>query len=127
MTKAGPENPRAPRDLDREVGRRIRSTRHAAGISQTALADAIGVTFQQVQKYEKGVNRVAIGTLVAIAETLGAPLDSLIPRGGAGAPETAPAIDTAQLVEVSAQLTPARRKKLLTLARALLQQQKAGQ
>ena len=46
---------------DAEVGRRVRSRRLECRLSQTELADRIGVTFQQVQKYEKGVNRIGAG------------------------------------------------------------------
>ena len=46
------------------------------GLSQTALANQLGVTFQQVQKYEKGVNRVGAGRLTKIAEVLGVPVGS---------------------------------------------------
>lgn len=60
--------------IDAFIGQRIRSARITAGMSQTALADLIGVTFQQVQKYEKGVNRVGGGRMVRIAEVLGRPI-----------------------------------------------------
>ena len=57
--------------VDIEVGHRIRIERLARGLSQTALANQLGVTFQQVQKYEKGVNRVGAGRLTKIAAVLG--------------------------------------------------------
>ena len=60
-----------PDPVDIEVGHRIRIERLARGLSQTALANELGVTFQQVQKYEKGVNRVGAGRLTKIAEVLG--------------------------------------------------------
>lgn len=60
--------------LDVEVGRRIRVRRMDLGISQTALGDALGVTFQQVQKYEKGANRVSAGRLKQIAQKLDVPM-----------------------------------------------------
>jgi transcriptional regulator with XRE-family HTH domain len=60
-----------PDPVDVEVGHRIRLERLARGLSQTALATQLGVTFQQVQKYEKGVNRVGAGRLTKIAEVLG--------------------------------------------------------
>ena len=60
-----------PDPVDIEVGHRIRIERMARGLSQTALANQLGVTFQQVQKYEKGVNRVGAGRLTKIAEVLG--------------------------------------------------------
>src|SRR5438445_13777048 len=55
---------------DVEVGQRIRARRMAKGMSQTQLGNLLGVTFQQVQKYEKGVNRVGAGRLVRVAEAL---------------------------------------------------------
>lgn len=60
--KKGPD----PRDI--EVGRRVRALRLERNMSQTALADRLGLTFQQVQKYEKGVNRIGAGRLQTIAE-----------------------------------------------------------
>ena len=60
-----------PDPVDIEVGHRIRIERLARGLSQTALANQLGVTFQQVQKYENGVNRVGAGRLTKIAEVLG--------------------------------------------------------
>jgi transcriptional regulator with XRE-family HTH domain len=65
-----------PDPVDVEVGHRIRIQRLARGLSQTALANHLGVTFQQVQKYEKGVNRVGAGRLTRIAEVLGVPVGS---------------------------------------------------
>jgi transcriptional regulator with XRE-family HTH domain len=65
-----------PDPVDVEVGHRIRLERLARGLSQTALANQLGVTFQQVQKYEKGVNRVGAGRLTKIAEVLGVPVGS---------------------------------------------------
>jgi transcriptional regulator with XRE-family HTH domain len=59
---------------DVEVGQRIRARRMAKGMSQTELGDLLGVTFQQVQKYEKGVNRVGAGRLVRVADALDAPV-----------------------------------------------------
>ena len=59
---------------DMEVGRRVRSKRLECRLSQTELADGIGVTFQQVQKYEKGTNRIGAGRLERISETLGVPI-----------------------------------------------------
>ena len=59
---------------DEEVGRRVRSRRLECRLSQTELADKIGVTFQQVQKYEKGVNRIGAGRLQRISEALQVPI-----------------------------------------------------
>jgi transcriptional regulator with XRE-family HTH domain len=62
--------------IDVEVGQRIRIQRLAAGLSQTELGQRIGVTFQQVQKYEKGANRVGAGRLTKIARVLNVPVSS---------------------------------------------------
>ena len=59
---------------DVEIGRKIRALRLERGLSQSGLADGIGLTFQQVQKYEKGTNRVSAGRLHKIAELLHVPI-----------------------------------------------------
>ena len=56
--------------MDIALGASIRQRRKGLGLSQTALADAIGLTFQQVQKYERGFNRVSFSRLVDIAHAL---------------------------------------------------------
>ena len=65
-----------PDPLDVEVGVRIRLRRKLLGLSQTVLADAVGVTFQQIQKYEKGTNRVGASRLLAIADVLHFPVSN---------------------------------------------------
>src|SRR5437588_2643500 len=67
-----------PDPVDIEVGHRIRIERLARGLSQTALANQLGITFQQVQKYEKGVNRVGAGRLTRIAIILAIPVTALL-------------------------------------------------
>jgi transcriptional regulator with XRE-family HTH domain len=59
---------------DLEIGQKIRALRVAKGVSQTTLGDGLGVTFQQVQKYERGANRVSAGRLQKIAEMLDTPV-----------------------------------------------------
>ena len=66
--------------VDLHVGARIREERIAAGVTQSQLGDAIGVTFQQVQKYERGTNRVSASMIVRVATFLDVPLLSLFPR-----------------------------------------------
>jgi len=56
--------------IDRLVGQRVRLARLARGLSQTKLASSLGVTFQQLQKYEKGTNRISASKLFEIARTL---------------------------------------------------------
>jgi transcriptional regulator with XRE-family HTH domain len=80
-------NPRlGPRDdVDIAVGATIRLLRQGRGMSQGALAAAVGVSFQQVQKYESGANRVSASMLSKIAETLEVQIAELFGAGaGAG-------------------------------------------
>jgi transcriptional regulator with XRE-family HTH domain len=72
---------KSPSEVDLQVGQRIRILRQEAGISQVALADELGVTFQQVQKYEKGANRVGAGRISKIAGVLGVPVTRLLGDG----------------------------------------------
>lgn len=60
--------------IDVLIGARVKSRRIALKISQTKLADAVGVRFQQIQKYESGANRVSASRLLMIAETLNVPI-----------------------------------------------------
>jgi transcriptional regulator with XRE-family HTH domain len=62
---------RSVKATDIQLGVKIRARRLEAGLSQQELGEALGVSFQQVQKYEKGVNRVSAGRLGEIAKTLG--------------------------------------------------------
>ncbi|MGH1577234.1 helix-turn-helix domain-containing protein [Planktotalea sp.] len=61
-------------NIDVLIGARIKGRRIALKVSQTTLAESIGVRFQQVQKYESGANRVSASRLLMIAETLGVPI-----------------------------------------------------
>jgi transcriptional regulator with XRE-family HTH domain len=65
---------RAATSVDLQIGLRLRARRREIGLSQEALAQRLGVTFQQVQKYEKGVNRLAAGRLLAIARIVEIPV-----------------------------------------------------
>jgi transcriptional regulator with XRE-family HTH domain len=60
--------------VDAQVGNRVRLRRMLIGMSQEKLGDFLGLTFQQVQKYEKGVNRIGAGRLFNIARVLGVPI-----------------------------------------------------
>ncbi|SMF84122.1 Transcriptional regulator, contains XRE-family HTH domain [Tistlia consotensis] len=64
-----------PDPVDVHVGRRVRARRKVLGISQGVLAERIGVTFQQVQKYERGHNRISVSKLYRIAQALATPLE----------------------------------------------------
>ncbi len=57
-------------EIDMHVGQRLRARRMVMGLSQTAVADKLGISFQQFQKYETGFNRIAAGRLYACAQLL---------------------------------------------------------
>ncbi len=61
--------------VDGQVGNRVRLRRMLIGMSQEKLGEMLGLTFQQVQKYEKGVNRIGAGRLFHVAQILGVPID----------------------------------------------------
>ncbi|MFV0256137.1 helix-turn-helix domain-containing protein [Candidatus Liberibacter solanacearum] len=68
------ENKKKPNPVDINVGKRIRLRRTILGMSQEKLGDSLGITFQQVQKYEKGVNRVGASRLQNISRALDIPI-----------------------------------------------------
>ena len=68
---------RTPSPIDVAVGRNVRIWRMVKGLSQAQLAHRLGVTFQQVQKYEVGANRIGTGRLVKLAAILGIPVAAL--------------------------------------------------
>ncbi|MFK0299559.1 helix-turn-helix domain-containing protein [Brevundimonas sp. NPDC090276] len=63
--------PEAPNPIDIQVGARVRAHREAAGLSQHELSRLIDISFQQIQKYERGQNRISASRLLQIAEQLG--------------------------------------------------------
>ncbi len=66
---------KTPNPVDIHVGSRVRMRRMLVGMSQEALGEQLGLTFQQVQKYEKGSNRIGASRLYQIAQTLKVPVD----------------------------------------------------
>jgi transcriptional regulator with XRE-family HTH domain len=70
-----PLTKKAPNPIDRHVGSRVRMRRMLIGMSQEKLGEALGLTFQQVQKYEKGTNRIGASRLHRIGTILGVPIE----------------------------------------------------
>ncbi len=87
-------------DIDAYIGSRVRLRRMTIGVSQEQLGDALGLTFQQVQKYEKGQNRIGAGRLYRIAQILSTPVGYFYE----GLPPTADQLDPELVVERSADL-----------------------
>jgi transcriptional regulator with XRE-family HTH domain len=73
-------SPRSANSIDEYIGARMRERRDALNISQTDLGKKLGVSFQQIQKYEKGVNRVSAGRLFDICKVLNVSLSSMFER-----------------------------------------------
>jgi transcriptional regulator with XRE-family HTH domain len=87
--------PKSPNPTDRHVASRVCMRRKMLSMSQSKLADALGVTFQQVQKYEKGTNRISASRLQQISRALQVPIsfffeDPRRPSGGVGAQQVRP-------------------------------------
>ncbi len=106
-----------PDPIDIAVGQRIRDRRRVTSMSQDSLGRALGVTFQQVQKYERGVNRISASMMSRAAEALACSVADLMgeaPGGelSAGAREMASIFDRLK--------TDAERRVLLNLARSML-------
>ncbi|WP_421932422.1 helix-turn-helix domain-containing protein [Phenylobacterium sp.] len=115
-----------PDPVDIVVGTRVRLLRQARKLSQGALAEAIGVTFQQVQKYERATNRISISMLARIARALDTTIPELV---GEGADDQRP-LDallqfmgepgTLDLVRAFTDIPPGgRRRAILDLVRAM--------
>src|SRR5512134_2619725 len=97
MSKLAPDD--SPDPIDRHVRTRIRGRRVGLRISQTKLGQAIGVTFQQIQKYESGTNRVGASNLFKIAKALGVDV-SFFFEGASNEPAPAMASPRAGLADV---------------------------
>jgi transcriptional regulator with XRE-family HTH domain len=114
---------KAASPVDLEVGRRIKLERLKAGITQGALGKHIGVTFQQVQKYENGSNRVAPGRLSQIAKLLNIPVASFFECSERDSPVSAAAILTRpyvlKLVDSFDQVPPNIQRAILDLVQDL--------
>jgi transcriptional regulator with XRE-family HTH domain len=118
---------KSPSNVDRIVGRNIRVYRLAKGLSQTDLAVKLGLTFQQIQKYEKGINRVGSGRLFQIGIILDEPITSFFAGSeAAAAPRNSSPFDllanpqSLRLVQAFAQIqNPQSRKALLALAETM--------
>ena len=113
---------KAPTEHDIDVGRRLRGLRTLRGISQTALGDQIGVTFQQIQKYEKGANRISVGRLAKIADALRVEIGYLIGASATTSSPPAPSMskEAGKLVRTFLMIEDAAvRKQILRLVEAL--------
>ncbi len=113
-----------PNPIDVEVGRRVCAKRLSLGRSQSDMAQAVGLTFQQIQKYEKGANRISASKLVEIAEFLRCEPADLLPRKGDVDPGASPIPMAAtrkgsELARIFEALDEPRQRFLLNMARSV--------
>jgi transcriptional regulator with XRE-family HTH domain len=121
--------------IDIQVGNRVRIRRMLIGMSQERLGDLLGLTFQQVQKYEKGVNRIGAGRLFEVSRILNVPIDffyeGVSTQPGAGEPESAPPVmefvssgEGLQLALAFMKIKDAKvRKRVLDLVKSLAEEE----
>jgi transcriptional regulator with XRE-family HTH domain len=118
--------PTGPDPIDVAVGTRIRVQRRHLKISQDDLAQVLGLTFQQVQKYERGTNRVSASMLVRIAAKLKTTVGALVGEDMVADQDVAmlTALSTPgaiELLQVYGQAGPKARRALLSVAKALVE------
>jgi len=123
-------NKKATSQLDKEIGARVRLRRLECGMSQEKLAEALGLTFQQVQKYEKGTNRITVSRLDRIATSLDTTIASFLPDGNftakGGTPEPKER-DSLDLLSLFNRLqSKSMRKAIISLVRAAVSEQQEG-
>ena len=85
MTKMKTTSAKQPNSTDTYVGSRVRIRRKMLGMSQEKLGEQLGITFQQVQKYEKGANRIGASRLQTISQVLEVPIGYFFPQEPAAA------------------------------------------
>lgn len=104
--------------LDREVAARVRAQRLASGLTQTELGKRIGVTFQQIQKYENGSNRLTAGKLIILSEILGVPVEQFLVEEAPSAQKSASAPALPALAPEGAGSTRSVHREVLDLVRS---------
>ncbi|MNE31788.1 anaerobic benzoate catabolism transcriptional regulator [compost metagenome] len=110
---------RSTTEFDKDLGGRVRAVRTAMRMTESQLAQAVGLTFQQIQKYEQGTNRISASMLLQLSQALKADFSALVaPEGGRPA-EAVRSLQEEQLLSDFARLNAERRRLVLDLARTL--------
>lgn len=117
-------NVRSSLPFDKDVGITMRTYRNRAGISQEEMGNELGVTFQQVQKYELGKNRIAFGRAVQVCRLLKIPLDDLAGLNGSKRPATPIAAVDFKILDRLSKLDPDVKSIVLNIADLLDKQVK---
>ncbi|MFS0709958.1 helix-turn-helix domain-containing protein [Brevundimonas phoenicis] len=113
-------------DIDIEIGRRLRQARLRLGLSQEGVGDAIGVSHQQIQKYERGETRLTLSALARLRSVLRIEADDLLPplrNDGSAIPDPVAAmgqtITGVHLADIFGRMAPAHQQNLLNVAKAI--------
>ncbi|MCE7026393.1 helix-turn-helix domain-containing protein [Jiella avicenniae] len=114
-------NAKSTNDTTAAIAAKIRARRIGVGISQETLAEALGITFQQVQKYEKGLNRISACRLVELAAALKCQPTDLLPEAGAAQATTFVVlpVPVIQIAHRIGGLPPVHRAHVVTVAAKL--------
>jgi transcriptional regulator with XRE-family HTH domain len=120
--------------IDVHVGSRVRLRRMMLGLSQEKLGEHLGITFQQIQKYEKGTNRIGASRLQAIARVLSVPVAFFFEDapGSGGEIESTPMVDvtfdaaTLEITRLVQAMTPEQRHSIRQIARTITEAAAGG-
>ena len=110
-----------PDHVDVHVGARVRERRLSLGMSQTDLGDNLGLTFQQIQKYERGVNRISASKLWVLSNLFEVPIEWFfdgLGKAGKGQEDVMTRPETRQLARYYSACPASTKKRLLALIRA---------
>ncbi len=113
MTRPKKKSSRSAGSVDYDIGDRIRAARHARGVTQQDLAAMLGVTFQQIQKYESGANRVAASRLIDIAKALDLAVTEFLPAAGAHSEMNLNTPELAKLIGLYLRLSASDQRRML--------------
>lgn len=113
---------RSTTEFDKALGARVRLVRTSRKMTQSELAQAVGLTFQQIQKYEQGSNRISARMLLQLGQALKVDFSALVAPEGARSAETVRSRDEEQLLAWFGLMSPARQRLVLALAEALAEQ-----
>ncbi|WP_303828891.1 helix-turn-helix domain-containing protein [Asticcacaulis taihuensis] len=131
MTNETIKSAPGPHITDLHVGAQVRKRRKALGMSQEALANAVGLTFQQIQKYERGTNRISASKLHEIGHHLKVPIayffeglpdidEEAIPAAETSASGFLKTTEGQELAASFSRLSPNQRKGVMSMVRAIL-------
>jgi transcriptional regulator with XRE-family HTH domain len=109
MTKPGNAKPRNG-ELDAALGARIRELRRARGDTQASLGERVGLTYQQVQKYENGANRISALMLIKLAQALNTTVDELLSSVEPATPDVS---EVERLLDAFARIQSAKKRTLV--------------